>query len=363
MIDVAALAAPIDDLLDAFGTGQLPDDAPATALRLASVALDTAYGLGRCGLDVLSEVWEGRAGSAALDTATDVQATAQRFSQRGNEIADVVTAANADLQAGYAELLAIAQSFTNLTVAAAPTLNTPAGIAMIVAAAAEHLGRALAVVARVRGQLEVHTARMTELAIPEPMPTAPASTHAAALMNSEPLGAATRFLSGLTDSPNSSTPSMLFGGSEHGGAAPGSGPGEHRLSGRGVQVVLPDGSTAVAPNEQAATAVRAALSQQGVPYVWGGTTPGQGLDCSGLTQYAYREAGVELPRLAQEQNIGQTQVAPGDLMPGDLAVWDGHVAMVVGNGMMVEAGNPVSVSAVRTDNIGMQFHGFYRPTE
>ena len=65
----------------------------------------------------------------------------------------------------------------------------------------------------------------------------------------------------------------------------------------------------------------------------------------------------------RSSNIGQTQVASGDLMPGDLAVWDGHVAMVVGNGMMVEAGNPVSVSAVRTDNIGMQFYGFYRPTE
>ena len=127
--------------------------------------------------------------------------------------------------------------------------------------------------------------------------------------------------------------------------------------------MLPDGSTALAPNERAATAVRAALSQQGVPYAWGGTSPGQGLDCSGLTQYAYREAGVELPRLAQQQHLGHTQVASGDLMPGDLAVWDGHVAMVVGNGLMVEAGDPVSVSAVRTNNIGMQFYGFYRPTE
>ena len=133
------------------------------------------------------------------------------------------------------------------------------------------------------------------------------------------------------------------------------------MLGGGVDVVLPDGSVATAPNEQAAGAVRNALSQQGVPYVWGGTTPGQGLDCSGLTQWAYRDAGVEIPRLAQEQGVG-AQVSRSDLMPGDLAVWDGHVAMYIGNGQLVEAGDPVSVSGLRTDNIGMSFYGFYRPT-
>jgi cell wall-associated NlpC family hydrolase len=127
-------------------------------------------------------------------------------------------------------------------------------------------------------------------------------------------------------------------------------------------IVLPDGSTAVAPNKEAADAVRNALSQQGVPYVWGGTSPGEGLDCSGLTQWAYGEAGVGLPRLAQEQNVG-TAVDPGDLMPGDLAVWDGHVAMVIGNGQLVEAGDPVQVGPIRTSNSGMGFYGFYRPTE
>lgn len=142
-----------------------------------------------------------------------------------------------------------------------------------------------------------------------------------------------------------------------------SGTGEKsNLGTHGVEVVLPDGSTAIAPNEQAAGAVRNALSQQGVPYVWGGTEPGRGLDCSGLTQWAYGEQGVELPRLAQEQDIG-TPVSPGDLMPGDLAVWDGHVAMVIGNGQLVEAGDPVQVGPIRTSNSGMGFQGFYRPTE
>ena len=51
-----------------------------------------------------------------------------------------------------------------------------------------------------------------------------------------------------------------------------------------------------------------------------------------------------------------------ELLPGDLAVWDGHVAMVIGDGKMVEAGDPVQVNPVRTTNIGMPFKGFYRPT-
>ena len=117
----------------------------------------------------------------------------------------------------------------------------------------------------------------------------------------------------------------------------------------------------MAPNPVAADAVRHALTQLGVPYVWGGTSPGVGLDCSGLTQWAYHEAGLNLPRLAQEQDLGAA-VDQGSLRPGDLAVWDGHVAMIVGNGMMIEAGDPVQLSPIRTTNAGQGFQGFWRPT-
>ena len=154
----------------------------------------------------------------------------------------------------------------------------------------------------------------------------------------------------------------------------GSGPGEAVLAahrdtprpdaaefGAGVAVRLPDGTSVQAPNAVAAGAVRHALTQLGVPYQWGGTTAGVGLDCSGLTQWAYREAGLTLPRLAQEQDIGAA-VDAASLRPGDLAVWDGHVAMVVGNGTMIEAGDPVQLSPIRTTNAGQGFQGFWRPT-
>ena len=109
-----------------------------------------------------------------------------------------------------------------------------------------------------------------------------------------------------------------------------------------------------------AAAVEAAKSQLGTPYVWGGAAPG-GFDCSGLTSWAYRQAGLEIPRVAADQTVGR-QVSCQELQPGDLVLWSGHAAMYAGDGMMIEAGSPVQMNPVRTENLGMTFRGFWRPT-
>ena len=109
-----------------------------------------------------------------------------------------------------------------------------------------------------------------------------------------------------------------------------------------------------------AAAVEAAKSQIGTPYVWGGAAPG-GFDCSGLTSWAYGQAGLEIPRVAADQTVGK-QVAYQELQPGDLVLWSGHAAMYTGDGMMIEAGSPVQMNPVRTENLGMTFRGFWRPT-
>lgn len=109
-----------------------------------------------------------------------------------------------------------------------------------------------------------------------------------------------------------------------------------------------------------AAAVEAAKSQIGTPYVWGGAAPG-GFDCSGLTSWAYGQAGLEIPRVAADQTVGR-QVSYQELQPGDLVLWSGHAAMYAGDGMMIEAGSPVQMNPVRTENLGMTFRGFWRPT-
>ncbi|GEM_PF-7055275 len=96
-----------------------------------------------------------------------------------------------------------------------------------------------------------------------------------------------------------------------------------------------------AGSSRGATAVSFALAQVGKPYVWGGEGP-DSYDCSGLTQAAWRYAGVSIPRTVTPQwRAGQSipwdQMKPGDL----LIINDGHhVAMYVGNGQQVEAANP-----------------------
>lgn len=83
----------------------------------------------------------------------------------------------------------------------------------------------------------------------------------------------------------------------------------------------------------------------GNPYVWGGTDPVNGADCSGFVQSIYKEFGYNLPRVSQEQAYYGTQIPVSEALPGDLIFYQDstgdiyHVAMYAGDGMTVEAMN------------------------
>jgi cell wall-associated NlpC family hydrolase len=105
---------------------------------------------------------------------------------------------------------------------------------------------------------------------------------------------------------------------------------------------------APAASGSAAAAVRTALAQVGKPYAWGAAGP-NAFDCSGLMQYSWGAAGRALPHSSNAQSGMGTPVSRDALQPGDLVFFFSpvsHVAMYVGNGMIVHAsteGQPVKV--------------------
>ncbi|MFH8368557.1 NlpC/P60 family protein [Streptomyces sp. NPDC018031] len=119
---------------------------------------------------------------------------------------------------------------------------------------------------------------------------------------------------------------------------------------------------AQAPSGRAALAVSFAYGALGKPYVWGATGP-SGYDCSGLTQAAWRSAGVALPRTSYTQINAGRRVGRAELAPGDLVFfYDGlsHVGLYIGGGKMIHAPRPGST--VRIAGIDdMPFAGASRP--
>lgn len=110
-------------------------------------------------------------------------------------------------------------------------------------------------------------------------------------------------------------------------------------------------------SEQRAGVVFAALNQVGTPYQYGGQSPREGFDCSGLVWYTHRHIGLSVPRTAREQSGQIQRVSPRSLEPGDLLFFrtkgsgPSHVSIYIGDGQFVHApssGRPVSTE--RLDN-------------
>ena len=127
------------------------------------------------------------------------------------------------------------------------------------------------------------------------------------------------------------------------------------------------GST-VAPSARATAAIAAARTRLGLPYVWGATGP-HTFDCSGLTGWAYRQAGLTLPRTSRQQWYAGPQVALAGLAPGDLVFWGTnpavpgsiyHVALYIGDGLMITAPQPGDVVKVQAVYANRYF-GAVRP--
>ena len=99
-------------------------------------------------------------------------------------------------------------------------------------------------------------------------------------------------------------------------------------------------TTTVSSSTNGGQAANFALSKLGCPYLYGGTGPcSSGYDCSGLAQAAWAAAGVSIPRTTYDDWASLPHVSLSSLEPGDLILYDGegHVAIYVGNGKIVDA--------------------------
>ena len=123
-------------------------------------------------------------------------------------------------------------------------------------------------------------------------------------------------------------------------------------------------STASTTSGSGATASESAVVAQaqkyiGVPYLWGGTDPSKGLDCSGFTQLVYGNLGIDLPRTSSQQaTAGKPVASLNDARPGDLVFFDystgragvDHVGVYIGNGKMIAA--PQEGESVKVQDVG-----------
>jgi len=94
-----------------------------------------------------------------------------------------------------------------------------------------------------------------------------------------------------------------------------------------------------------------ALQYLGIPYVWGGSSPSTGFDCSGFVAYVFAQVGVSLPHHAASQYGYGTPVPYDQLAPGDLVFFSGlgHVGIYIGSGQFVHAphtGDVVRISSL-----------------
>jgi peptidoglycan DL-endopeptidase CwlO len=117
----------------------------------------------------------------------------------------------------------------------------------------------------------------------------------------------------------------------------------HVLNGAGLYTgILPQSDNA-AVNQL----IQTAASYMGITYVWGGSKPSTGMDCSGFTRYVFKQHGVNLPHYSGYQAQMGTAVSPADLQPGDLLAFGSpvhHVGIYIGEGLYIHTPSEVKIS-------------------
>jgi cell wall-associated NlpC family hydrolase len=117
----------------------------------------------------------------------------------------------------------------------------------------------------------------------------------------------------------------------------------------------PPAASYPAPSGLAGAVISAALAQVGVPYRYATSSPGVGFDCSGLTHYAWAQAGVNLPRNSAAQAGSVPRVPVSEARPGDLIFYYSpisHVGIYLGGGQLVHAPNTGKTVSVANVNWG-----------
>jgi cell wall-associated NlpC family hydrolase len=152
----------------------------------------------------------------------------------------------------------------------------------------------------------------------------------------------------------------LLSAEEQQAAIAGAGHEEERASRSEDREAVPASGPVVANSDAAQIAIDAAMAQRGKPYVWAAGGPNS-YDCSGLTSYAFRAAGINLPHSSLSQSRMGQAVSRDQLQPGDLVFFYSpvsHVGIYIGNGQMVHA--PTSGDVVKVAPLMSGFSGARR---